>query len=1035
MFKKRRKEQPVETPSVPAPEAAAVTAAPVAGRGLRITIGAKLVALIAVLLISSVSAIVAFSTQLFTEDSTGMIQQMNADKAGSLAIQLREQLEGMTEKMRVMGTILLPDTTQTAAARDHLLAEYYVKDRDFVGVYVFQRQNAAPGPAAGQTGAQAVTAAGAPASGPMKAVAFSLSPEERTQDSDGGKTLGALMGNPDFNPELVAQGEVQISTLTLADGSTGVAVSVPFISTPGSRPEDNRFSHIVTAVIRQTKFMKAFGESDIITTYLVDRKGKLLAHPEAARVAAGESVADVGVVRLFLEGKANNQQTRYIDPRGKAPMLGAFRVVGFGGLGVVAEVAEAKAFEAAEKVERSALYLALFVLSLAFFLGYVFSETISRPIRGLVEVARRISAGDFNIALKPRGKDEVANLSLAFNDMAQGLAERDRVKATFNKFHNKEIAEKLLSGEVKLGGERKEATIFFSDVRGFTAMSETMDPEQVVEMLNEYMTRMVSIIRKHNGVVDKYVGDAIMALWGVPVAHPDDTYHAVQACIEMRRELAALNQLRLSRGQNELKIGMGLNHGVVIAGNIGSDEKMEYTVIGDAVNTASRMESMTKEYGTDLLVPKVVVDRVAGRFIFDRAKDARVKGKTEALQVFRVKGYVDEQGKPVIVETPYSSYASEKSDKAVHDPNESPGESKEEAGHAATETPVVSAHVHTQAQAPVVEASPPFVAAAPAAPVAPVIPIQKPRTVAEERTQTLTIEMPVARVANGGVVHAPVSRPAPVAPPPQTRPASRSVSEKSNPFLTIQTPPDTVSAPPAMDSAPVPPAIQAVEHPFAGDRTHIMDLRIPRPAEKTSTGFSPISVTFAEPAEAPVQVQVQASAPEPLSADLPPPLPPAPEAPLASPLTDLLAVTTPPPADPLPPAPLSTTEEPAPASASSPEFATLLMAVAPRAESEVASVAPPMPPQPVPGQVAKSGTWTQSAEAVTDGTAPDFGSMVLELAPRDEIEAPKATRPVAVAAPPAPSPATGPAPRLEKVEEKPAETVELMPLEIMERTD
>ena len=101
--------------------------------------------------------------------------------------------------------------------------------------------------------------------------------------------------------------------------------------------------------------------------------------------------------------------------------------------------------------------------------------------------------------------------------MARGLEERDRVKETFNKFHNKEIAEKLLSGEVKLGGERKEATIFFSDVRGFTAMSETMEPEQVVEMLNEYMTRMVAIVRTHHGIVDKYVGDAIMALWGVPI--------------------------------------------------------------------------------------------------------------------------------------------------------------------------------------------------------------------------------------------------------------------------------------------------------------------------------------------------------------------------------------------------------------------------------------------------------------------------------------------------------------------------------------
>ncbi len=991
VFKKRRKEQPVNNPVAapaaplpdlvpPVPNAVASPAASGGGRGLRITIGAKLISLIAVLLIGSVSAIVVFSTQLFTEDSTSMIQQMNADKAGSLAIQLREQLEGTTEKMRVMGTILLPESIQTAAARDPLLAEYYVKDKEFVGVYVFQRQvSVLPGSA-----------------GPMKAISFSLSPEERAQDADGGKTLAALMGNPDFNPDLVAQGEIQISTLTLSDGSAGVAVSVPFISVPGSRPEENRFSHTVTAVIRQAKFMKAFGESDIITTYLVDRKGKLLAHPEASRVAAAESAADVGVVKLFLEGKANNQQTRYLDPRTQVPMLGAFRVVGFGGLGVVAEVAEAKAFEAAEKVERTSIYLALFVLSLAFFLGYVFSETIARPIRGLVEVARRISAGDFDIALKPRGKDEVANLSLAFNDMAMGLAERDRVKATFNKFHNKEIAEKLLSGEVKLGGERKEATIFFSDVRGFTAMSESMDPEQVVEMLNEYMTCMVSIIRKHNGVVDKYVGDAIMALWGVPVPHPEDTLNAVRACIEMRRKLAELNQLRLSRGQNELRIGMGLNHGVVIAGNIGSDEKMEYTVIGDAVNTASRMESMTKEYGTDLLVPKAVMERVADRFVFERAKDAKVKGKTETLQVFCVKGYVDEQGKAVIVETPYSSYASEKSDKSAAD---SHGLGPQE--------PTVSMKV--------VSPAPEHIAPA----VASVIPIQKPRAVGQERTQTLTLEVPVARVANGGTVSATPPTPVPLSPPivmappppssspslppslpPQVRPAVRLVVEKSNPFLTIQTKPDTVAAPPqvepveAAELASLPPVIQVVDHPIVGERTPNTELRILEPAEKTVTGFAPVSVT-----------------PE-ISTEQPPPLP----------ITQIPPIVPTSAIPPLPPEPTPVKlppplGEPAPASALSPEFATLLMATSPRNEEEHASVL---------SSEISAETGMDSGPLVMEAQIPGAPVGDASSAPAQISIVPPAILPPARMSPP---------PTVEKVEEKAAESVELMPLEIMERKD
>jgi hypothetical protein len=141
----------------------------------------------------------------------------------------------------------------------------------------------------------------------------------------------------------------------------------------------------------------------------------------------------------------------------------------------------------------------------------------------------------------------------------------------------------------------------------------------------------------------------------------------VRACLTMREELEKLNQLRISRGQNALKIGMGLNVGPVIAGNIGSVEKMEYTVIGDTVNLASRMESMTKEYGTDLLIPKTIYDRLKDRFIFEKCKDAKVKGKSSAIEIYKVRGYIDEAGNGIVIETPYSSYASEKSDKAVHD--------------------------------------------------------------------------------------------------------------------------------------------------------------------------------------------------------------------------------------------------------------------------------------------------------------------------------------------------------------------------------
>ena len=598
---------------------------------------------------------------MFTEDNTALIQQMNADTANGLASQMRELFGSLNEKIRILGAVILQQGE--GSANSSVVKEFFAQDKDLVAVFLHQH------PVGGAVGAPLV-------------VGRALSEDMATVgDADGALSLTALLAEKDFSLSQLSKGEIQISTVNLPDGSPAVVLGLPLIKS------GDGFSHTLTALVRQSRFTKAFNESDLITSFMVDRKGKLLAHPDAARVAAHENVAYLGVVKQLLEG-FNNGQTRYTDPTSKEVRLGGFKMVGFGGLGVVAEVAEAKAFEAARKVQYRSVLIALIVMSIAFLTGYIFSGTITSPLKQLTEAARKISEGDFKINLKPRGRDELATLSTTFNEMALGLQERDRVKDTFNKFHNKEIADQILSGEVKLGGERKEATIFFSDVRGFTGMSESMEPEQVVEMLNEYMTRMVAIIRAHGGIVDKYIGDAIMAIWGVPIGKPNDNYNAILACLEMRKDLAKLNELRISRGQVALKIGMGLNRGSVIAGNIGSNEKMEYTVIGDSVNLASRMESMTKTYGSDFLISKNVYEPVADRFIFKQDKSAHVKGKSEPIEVYRVLGIIGANGEHEIIETPYSSYHAESSDKVY---------SEEPSGKAPEETD----------EEPLIEAAPP----------------------------------------------------------------------------------------------------------------------------------------------------------------------------------------------------------------------------------------------------------------------------------------------------------------------------------------
>ncbi|MEN9835489.1 MAG: hypothetical protein RL011_1682, partial [Pseudomonadota bacterium] len=238
------------------------------------------------------------------------------------------------------------------------------------------------------------------------------------------------------------------------------------------------------------------------------------------------------------------------------------------------------------------------------------------------------------------------------------------VKALFNKFHGSSVTDSLLaSDQVSIGGTKRSVVVLFSDIRSFTSYSESRKPEEVVGMLNEYFGYMVNVIHKNHGVVDKFIGDAIMAVWGAPQSTGDDTYHAVRAAIDMRLALADLNKVRISRGEEPIMIGIGLHFGDAISGTIGSENRMEYTVIGNTVNTTSRIEASTKAFGADLLISEDLANKVKERFIIELAGKTEVKGRSEVLSLFKVKGTIAADGTKDIVTTPYSDYEAEAADK------------------------------------------------------------------------------------------------------------------------------------------------------------------------------------------------------------------------------------------------------------------------------------------------------------------------------------------------------------------------------------
>lgn len=226
------------------------------------------------------------------------------------------------------------------------------------------------------------------------------------------------------------------------------------------------------------------------------------------------------------------------------------------------------------------------------------------------------------------------------------LTEEENVKyirSTFSKFVSKDIVNELLANpeSLKLGGEKKELTVFFSDIRGFTTMSESLSPEDLVHLLNEYLSTMTDLVIGYKGTIDKYMGDAIMAFWGAPVPNEDHAYFACITAIVQLEELKKLQDMWAEKGYPIIDIGIGLNSGPAVVGNMGSSHRMDYTVMGDTINLGSRLEGTNKQYGTRIIISQTTYDKVKDRVYTRELDDIRVKGKNEPVRIYELIGLVN----------------------------------------------------------------------------------------------------------------------------------------------------------------------------------------------------------------------------------------------------------------------------------------------------------------------------------------------------------------------------------------------------------
>jgi adenylate cyclase len=239
-----------------------------------------------------------------------------------------------------------------------------------------------------------------------------------------------------------------------------------------------------------------------------------------------------------------------------------------------------------------------------------------------------------------------AAIAIQNNRLARKIEQEASTRAQFQRLLSPNLVDEIVKGTLHLdqGGSSREVTMLFADIRGFTSMSERHTPEQMVATLNAYFELMVDVLFKHGGTLDKYVGDEIIGLFGAPVALPDAPLRAVRASLDMLKALDEFNRTREKQGQERIAIGIGLNTGRVIAGAIGSSRTLQYTVIGDAVNLASRLCNVAK--AGEIIISPSTMGACESLIVAEQREPVQVKGKAEVIQIWNVTGTVDMTGVP-----------------------------------------------------------------------------------------------------------------------------------------------------------------------------------------------------------------------------------------------------------------------------------------------------------------------------------------------------------------------------------------------------
>ncbi len=407
----------------------------------------------------------------------------------------------------------------------------------------------------------------------------------------------------------------------------------------------------LTKTLGERSFSKLDGVAVVDPVMVIDQARTLVAAADPARVAKHESQQGHGIFAaqvgsLGFRGDLG-ASLEFETEKGEG-MLGAVEPLAELGWAVIVQQPQELAYHSVYVMRRSVLYAALAAALGAALAGFFLARRLARPIARLAEETRKIGERSFTTVpadLSGRA-DELGSLGRAFDEMSATLRESEkllvietRASTSLSRYLSRDVVDAILKDpeRLRLGGERREITVLFADVVAFTKLAEQQQPEVVVQILNELFTFATEIIQRRGGIIDKFIGDCVMAVWGAPEQHADDPLRAVLAAEDLRRWLDTANRHWRKQLGLEIRLAMGINTGQAVAGNLGSEKRMDYTVIGDAVNVAARLEA--KAAPGQILISQATRDRLPKEFEPGRLKplgESKLYGKEATLPIFEV---------------------------------------------------------------------------------------------------------------------------------------------------------------------------------------------------------------------------------------------------------------------------------------------------------------------------------------------------------------------------------------------------------------